>query len=269
MSSADIGAGARWSGKVAEALAVTKIGILCVTAENQREPWLLFEAGALAKTLDDTFVCPYLIQMRASDLTQGPLTQFQAKLADRQGTLDLVSTVNTALGPDALEPERLRRLFDRSWPHLEKKLKALPASPPNVQRPPDELLTEILETVRSLARRLPPISTARLPRGTLDQSALRIFSFAQSLRDKFSDDERFRTMTFLHDIPDRDVDKVMSYLEHLPSEKLRRAVDAILQAASTQADGKNSNAELAKTEGALTIRPMTNNIFSVRKPPVF
>lgn len=93
MSSTDIGAGARWSERVAEALAETKIGILCVTPNNQHEPWLLFEAGAIAKTLDDTFVCPYLIQMRPADLSQGPLTQFQAKLANREGTFELLSMV--------------------------------------------------------------------------------------------------------------------------------------------------------------------------------
>ena len=79
MSSADIGAGARWSHQVAEALAGSRIAILCVTPDNQKQPWLLFEAGALAKTLRETYVCPYLIHMRASDLVPGPLTQFQAK----------------------------------------------------------------------------------------------------------------------------------------------------------------------------------------------
>lgn len=159
MSSSDIGAGARWSPKIAAALASTKIGILCVTQENQREPWLLFEAGALAKTVDDTFVCPYLIQMRDADLAQGPLTQFQAKLADRDGTLELLATINAALGTDALSTERLQRSFDRSWPGLEGKLKALPTSAPGVRRPDGEILTDILDTVRSLARRMSPAPT--------------------------------------------------------------------------------------------------------------
>jgi TIR domain len=163
MSSADIGAGARWSAKIAETLASTKIGILCVTPDNQREPWLLFEAGALAKTLEDTFVCPYLIQMRAADLAPGPLTQFQAKLADQDGTYDLLSTVNAALGSEALPSDRLRRLFERSWPHLEARLKTLPTSPQSTHRTPEEVLTEILETVRSLARRLPTPSPPASP----------------------------------------------------------------------------------------------------------
>jgi hypothetical protein len=94
MSSMDIPAGARWNTEIAEALAPTKIGILCVTQENQQEPWVLFEAGALAKTVKDALVCPYLIQMHAADLKEGPLTQFQVKLADRKGTFELLSTIN-------------------------------------------------------------------------------------------------------------------------------------------------------------------------------
>lgn len=131
ISSVDIGAGARWNARMAEALASTKIGILCVTPDNQAEPGLLFEAGALAKTLEDTFVCPYLINMLTSDLAAGPLTQFQAKVADRDGTFELLSTINSALGSNALPPERLRRQFDRSWPDPASRMGggAVPARP--------------------------------------------------------------------------------------------------------------------------------------------
>ena len=110
------------------------------TADNQSEPWLLFEAGALAKTLQNTFVCPYLIHMRPSDLAPGPLTQFQAKTADREGTFELVSTINGALGAEALSADWLRRLFERSWPALDAKLTALPPARSNAHRDPTEMI---------------------------------------------------------------------------------------------------------------------------------
>ena len=245
MSSADIGAGARWSTKVAEALAATKIGILCVTADNQREPWLLFEAGALAKTLTDTFVCPYLIQMRTADLSPGPLTQFQAKLSDQEGTFDLVSTVNTALGPDALAPERLRRLFERSWPHLEAKLKALPPSPPSVHRSSDELLTEILETVRSLSRRLPPDPgdrPGRLPKSRVIQ----VHRVRQLLRDIMPESELRELNPILRNLSDDDLEKLMTSLRGHSAETRKSMINTLLRVlTSPPVPAPQSNAEVS------------------------
>lgn len=152
MSSADIRAGARWSVDVADQLASAKIGILCVTADNQAEPWLLFEAGALAKTLEGTFVCPYLVQMPGEALAPGPLTQFQAKHADKEGTFALLKTINAALDAEGLSPERLERAFELSWPALETRLASLPTARESIERPHGEMLGEILTIVRSLAR---------------------------------------------------------------------------------------------------------------------
>jgi TIR domain len=60
MSSEDILAGARWNGEIARHLSETKFGVICVTPENLvSAPWLTFEAGAIAKTIDERiFVCP-------------------------------------------------------------------------------------------------------------------------------------------------------------------------------------------------------------------
>ena len=151
-SSTDIRAGVRWSAEITNALRSADMGIICVTAYNQRAPWLLFETGALAAALPNTLVCPYLIQMRTGDLS-GPLTQFQAKMADRAGTWDLVSTINGAMGGDALPPERLRRNFDRCWPTLEAKPDSLPPLPLPVQLTQTEMFVEILDAVRSTTRR--------------------------------------------------------------------------------------------------------------------
>ncbi len=56
----------------------------------QREPWVMFEAGAVSNALPDNAVCPYLVGMKPVDLVEGPLTQFQAKVADRESTLEMV-----------------------------------------------------------------------------------------------------------------------------------------------------------------------------------
>lgn len=158
-SSTDLRAGVRWSEEIADALSAAEVGIVCVTAFNQREPWLLFESGVLAKALPRTLVCPYLIQMREADLTHGPLKQFQSKLANREGTWDLVSMLNGALGTGALPTDRLERNFDRWWPALEAKLNTLEAVPVPVQLTQTEMLVEILDAVRSAPHRTLPNSS--------------------------------------------------------------------------------------------------------------
>jgi tetratricopeptide (TPR) repeat protein len=160
MSAADIDAGARWSRTIDEQLSDTSFGIICLTRENLNSPWVLFEAGALAKTMASSLVCPYLIDLEPRDIPQGPLTQFQAKRAIESDTWELIQTINGELNNGelkerALPDDRLRRAFDRCWPDLERALLALPeATVTNpVRRTSDEMLAEVLELVRELARR--------------------------------------------------------------------------------------------------------------------
>jgi hypothetical protein len=153
MSEADIDAGARWHTELASSLAGSRVGIICVTRENQREPWLLFETGALGKTLQRTFVCPYLIDLEPSDLQPGPLTLFQAKRANAEGTYDVLQTINRALGTDGVPDERLRRNFKRAFPELDECLRSLPSSGEPGREGPTKI-DEILEIVRGLSRRI-------------------------------------------------------------------------------------------------------------------
>jgi len=158
VSATDIDAGARWNRDIDEKLRDTNFGIICLTKNNLAAPWILFEAGALAKTLDDTFVCPYLIDLEPSDIPRGPLTQFQAKRANETETWELIQTINKALKENALPEDRLRRLFDRCWPELEAVLGDLPEEVVTSTPLPslDTMVKEILDVVRGLSRRDPP-----------------------------------------------------------------------------------------------------------------
>src|SRR5688500_18487578 len=73
----DIEKGARWSTEIAKVLEEALSGIICLTAQNLEAPWLMFEAGALAKSLDKSRVVPLVFGAELSDL-RGPLPQFQA-----------------------------------------------------------------------------------------------------------------------------------------------------------------------------------------------
>src|SRR5690242_17078111 len=106
MSDQDIGAGSRWLAEITTTLNSARIGIICVTPENQANPWLLFESGALSKTLVQACVCPLVFDMTPGQLT-GPLTQFQANPITPEGIGKVVSTINKELGERALGAQQV------------------------------------------------------------------------------------------------------------------------------------------------------------------
>lgn len=90
MSSEDIEKGARWSTEIAEKLESCQIGVLCITKENFKEPWINFEAGALSKRLGESKVCTLLLDLKATDIS-GPLVQFQATPAINKDEIKKIS----------------------------------------------------------------------------------------------------------------------------------------------------------------------------------
>src|SRR4051812_43628636 len=96
---------------------MTRISALFVSRQtNQSTPWLMFEAGALAKKVDKgTRVIPLLLDMSPSNLLGHPLTQiFQAKAADKDGLRDVAVSVNQTLDTP-LSDEKLARRFEKYW----------------------------------------------------------------------------------------------------------------------------------------------------------
>src|SRR5687768_11335972 len=69
MSKADIEPGTRWGVELAARLEEIRFGVLCLTPQNLTSAWMLFEAGALSKSLTQTFLCPYLYDLAPSALT--------------------------------------------------------------------------------------------------------------------------------------------------------------------------------------------------------
>src|SRR5271165_2755810 len=55
--SSEIRKGEQWPTTLKEELKTTQFAIVCVTSENQGEPWLNFEAGAASNQLDNILVC--------------------------------------------------------------------------------------------------------------------------------------------------------------------------------------------------------------------
>lgn len=154
MSEGDIASGSRWLPEVSNELGNAKVGILCVTPENQTNPWLVFEAGALSKTLEQTFVCPLLYDMTPSQLS-GPLAQFQATGFDKDGVFRVVTNLNAALPSRPLSSAGLADIFEVWWPRLVASIQDTPALDTEkvARRSTDELLEEILSLSREQLRR--------------------------------------------------------------------------------------------------------------------
>lgn len=157
MSSRDIAKGARWSDEIKAHLNACTAGIVCVTPGNMEQPWLLFEAGALAKTVERPMVCTYLLGLSQAEL-RPPLAEFQATLATRDETKRLLETLNKALGHGALGEKQLSDTFEKFWPDLDDKLTAIhlgitDAAP---KRSMEDLLEEVLGLVREAGRNQMP-----------------------------------------------------------------------------------------------------------------
>lgn len=125
-----------------------------LTPENVDSAWILFEAGALSKTINQTFVCPYLIDLEPTDV-KGPLAQFQAAKSDKEDTQRLPKTINRAQEGNALAENLIEAAFEKWWPDLEQKLQSLPNSMPRsaFERSEKDMLKELLTIARQFQQR--------------------------------------------------------------------------------------------------------------------
>jgi hypothetical protein len=161
MSSTDIRKGASWFHAISQELEASSFGIFCLTRENTLSTWLNFEAGALAKAIESSLVCPFLFDLKASDL-RGPLSQFQCTLYQRDDVLKLVSDLNKK-SDEPLEEGRLSRSFEIHWPRLQQAMDPLREQavqltaieePKKSSIQADQVLEEILTLARNLQRLL-------------------------------------------------------------------------------------------------------------------
>ncbi len=148
----DIEKGARWNNEISKELEQSSVGIICLTRANLQAPWLMFEAGALAKSIEKSRVIPLLFAVNPPDL-QGPLLQFQAASFKRDDIKKLMKTINAALGEAALDGQVLDSVLEKWWPELEMKVRGvMEAGDPEQEmemRTDREILEEILELSRA------------------------------------------------------------------------------------------------------------------------
>lgn len=152
LSAEDMPLGSRWASDIARVLQDVDVGILCLTPENLNSPWLLYEAGALSKRLEGSFLCPYALDLSPADIP-GPLAQFQCARANKDDTYRLLKTLNSVGSEPHLNEQVLQRVFEANWPWLEERIRGLvvlaPAPTPSERLVTNEdKLDEILRLLR-------------------------------------------------------------------------------------------------------------------------
>lgn len=175
LSEKDIAAGERWAEAFAKELETSNFGILCVTPENLASPWIIFEAGSLAKSLSSSRVIPLLLDLDFSEVS-GPLAQFQAKKFDEDGVGETIQSINRA-APQPVQAGRAAQLFAALWPDLSKKLEGIPEpkEPSKPTRNQHQILEELVATVRSLEARLREVAEiAANPRSVRSRRAVHL-----------------------------------------------------------------------------------------------
>jgi len=121
VSSEDISAGERWAKELFDRLENTEFGILCITKENSASPWLLYEAGALSKSIDSGRIVPFVTGIEFSQLP-GPLTHFQAVHSDEAGARKLIQAISAVLPNNHRSDSAIDKLFELLWPELKTNL---------------------------------------------------------------------------------------------------------------------------------------------------
>lgn len=150
--STEMDRGIVWIHEIRKQLEDTSCGILCMTSENLASEWIHFEAGALSKSLEESRVVPALFGVSKSSL-RTPLSLHNAcELSERREMFSLVETLNKAM-EKPLDPARLDQAFDMHWPKLVDALAGIQkAAPSTTPRSSEEMLAEVLQTVRRVER---------------------------------------------------------------------------------------------------------------------
>lgn len=172
ISTRDLDRGSLWFGEINDQLKDTSVGIICLTQENKARPWILFEAGALAKGLSTSRVCTLLVDLDPKDI-EDPLAQFNHTFPTCDSIYGLVKTLNSTLGANGLDIRVLDQVFKTYWPQFEEKFKSIleqtETHAPTKPRPKEDVLGEILENTRLMSSRIRKLEM-ELDRGRMRES---------------------------------------------------------------------------------------------------
>jgi hypothetical protein len=236
VSSHDISAGSRGENVIAAELAETDFGIVCITRANQTEPWINFEAGALAKRVGHGQVIPLALDLSLADIKR-PLGQFQARTLDKSQIREVVNSLNDACA-QPLVHEVLGPTFEKWWPELDEAFTELdvveePGDAPT-ERSDGDKIDEVLQAVRSLSAAASAVSEEEDPHEHL-RDALREMMYAAGL-----DGIRMHWRADARDLIEieANADIPPSLAKEMAARAARRGVGLVIHAATPQSSSQ-------------------------------
>jgi hypothetical protein len=183
LSSEDISAGAFWHREIMTGLEDSRVGLIVLTRENVAKPWLHYEAGYLSKYINDGLglVAPVLVRVSTSEIV-GPMTSLQSVELAEGPMYKLMQDINGKHSTPA-DSAVLKDLFEAFWPALMGKTDdAVGAhrTKVNLVKPfnNERTLTEILDTVRGLARAAESPEANRVGSGATERQMLNLIRTA-------------------------------------------------------------------------------------------
>lgn len=163
ISSEDLRKGGRWLTELSGELEKESFGIVCLTPSNLTAPWILFESGALSKSVGDSQVAPFLVGVKPSELPQ-PLTQFNAVLAEKGDFKKLIKSINERNSTEAVPSDTVDKSVEACWAAIDAELlqsvelpksqesKSVPIDSRKAAEKIDDILQELLVLNRAQSK---------------------------------------------------------------------------------------------------------------------
>ena len=121
-SADDIEKGENWDSKISAELSKCNYGIVCLTSENTSAPWVNFEAGAIAKTLESK-ISAVMVDIQTSEI-QGPLKRYQATKLEKDDMWQLILDINSATD-SPLDLSVLEGTFNAIWEKMYAEIRKI------------------------------------------------------------------------------------------------------------------------------------------------
>jgi hypothetical protein len=163
----DIDKGAKWASEISKELSASAVCVIVLTRENLSSSWIMFEAGAISSTIENSRVCPIIFDIEPTDL-QGPLAQFQATRFIKADIRKLFNTINSLAADNRLDDAVADTVFEKWWPDLDSSIKKIlegHTAKKDTQkiRSDRELIEEILLLIRASEKDKAPLAPPPMP----------------------------------------------------------------------------------------------------------